>query len=89
MWAIGKYEKVPHRTENTKTALNFTRSAKAPMMRAGVMAAKVIWKAMNRYSGITMPGVKVAAMLSTVTPDRNSLPVPPHQGLVEPPNERE
>ena len=53
MWAIGKYEKVPHRTENTKTALNFTRSAKAPMMRAGVMAAKVIWKAMNRYSGMT------------------------------------
>jgi hypothetical protein len=30
-----------------------TRSAKAPMISAGVIAAKVIWKAMNRYSGIT------------------------------------
>jgi hypothetical protein len=36
-----------------RTALNFTRSAKAPMISAGVIAAKVIWKTMNRYSGIT------------------------------------
>jgi hypothetical protein len=29
---------------NSATAENFMRSAKAPTMRAGVIAAKVIWK---------------------------------------------
>ena len=53
------------------------RSAKAPTISAGVITAKVIWKAMNRYSGSATPSVKVAAVESTVTPARNSLPKPP------------
>ena len=53
------------------------RSAKAPTISAGVMQANVIWKQMKTNSGMTMPLVKVAAMLSGVTPARNALPKPP------------
>lgn len=59
------------------------------MISAGVSAAKVIWKQMNRYSGITKPSEKVAAMLSVVTPARKSLPMPPQNGLVPPPKAKE
>jgi len=65
------------------------RSAKAPTISAGVIAANVIWKAMKRYSGRTTPSVKVAAVVSVVTPARNSLPKPPQKGLVEPPKAKE
>ena len=37
------------------------------------------------YGGL----VRSKNMLSTVTPDRKSFAVPPHQGEVEPPNEKE
>jgi hypothetical protein len=37
---------VTHRATKTITALNFARSAKAPVIRAGVMMANIIWKAM-------------------------------------------
>ena len=40
---------------------NFSRSAVAPVMSAGVMIAKVIWKARNSGSGI--PPVKAANCL--------------------------
>ena len=36
------------------------RSAKAPTMRAGVIAAKVSWKARKANSGIATPLVKVS-----------------------------
>ena len=68
---------VTQSTEKISTAENFARSAKAPMMRAGVIAAKVIWKAMKTYSGSTTPPVKVAAVVSGVTPARKTLPRPP------------
>ena len=42
MWAIGKYTKVTHSGINSAMAENFMRSAIAPTIRAGVMAAKVI-----------------------------------------------
>ena len=38
--------KVTHSTTKTISAEKRTRSAKAPMISAGVMQAKVIWKAM-------------------------------------------
>jgi hypothetical protein len=38
---------VAHSTEKMRKALNFIRSAKAPMMSAGVMTANIIWKIMN------------------------------------------
>ncbi len=43
---------VSHRTMNSISGQNFTRSAKAPTISAGVMQAKVIWKQTNAYSGI-------------------------------------
>ena len=39
-------------TENSRNALNFIRSAKAPMMRAGVMTANIIWYAMKSWAGM-------------------------------------
>jgi hypothetical protein len=47
------------------------RSA-GPTIRAGVIAAKVSWKAMNTYSGMYTPLLKVAASEPGVTPARNS-----------------
>ena len=38
---------VAHKKEKRRKALNFMRSAKAPMMRAGVMTANIIWKIMK------------------------------------------
>jgi hypothetical protein len=38
--------------ENSSTAENLARSAKAPTISATVMAAKVAWKATNTYSGM-------------------------------------
>jgi len=45
-------------------------------MSAGVMAANVIWNMMKMYSGMTA-SEKVAAVLSGVTPERNSFAKPP------------
>ena len=38
-----------------RKVLNLARSAKAPVMRAGVMMANIIWKIMNASCGITAP----------------------------------
>jgi hypothetical protein len=38
--------KVTHSSMNSMSAENFIRSTKAPMMRAGVIIANVIWKQM-------------------------------------------
>ncbi len=37
---------------NTTMALNFMRSAKAPVISAGVMMANINWKIMNVWCGI-------------------------------------
>jgi hypothetical protein len=42
---------VAHSTENTTKPENFMRSAKAPMMRPGVMMANMSWKIMNAWWG--------------------------------------
>ena len=68
---------------NSTTAENFIRSAKPPTISAGVMQAKVIWKATNTSSGI------VPDSEAGVTPARNALPNPPQNGLVPPPNDIE
>lgn len=41
--ATGKYTSVTHRVMNSAQALNFTRSASAPLIRAGVMIANISW----------------------------------------------
>ena len=48
---------------------------------AAVIAAKVIWKLTNTYSGMATPSLKVAAVVSGVTPARNALPSPATKGL--------
>ena len=62
-----------HNAENSSTAENFMRSAKAPTINAQVMAAKVAWKAMNTYSGNFTVAVKVSDSVSLVTPASHSL----------------
>jgi hypothetical protein len=43
MWAMGAYTRSDHRTMNKLMALNFIRSAKAPVMSAGVIMANINW----------------------------------------------
>ena len=62
-----------HSTENSSTAENLARSAKAPTISATVMAAKVPWNEMNTYSGIVASAPKV----SGVTPFKKILSSPP------------
>ena len=66
---------------NSSTAENFIRSAKAPMMRAGVMQAKVIWKMTKASSGMLVSFEKVPTSVAGVTPASMSLPNPPKKGL--------
>ena len=54
-----------------------------PTMSAGVMQAKVIWKAMKTSSGI------VPASEAGVTPLRKLLDNPPQNRLSEPPKDME
>jgi hypothetical protein len=42
-WATGSYTSVAHSREKTQNAENFIRSAKAPMISAGVMIANMPW----------------------------------------------
>jgi len=53
------------------------RSAMEPTIRAGVIAANVIWKQMYTYSGITTPSLNVSALVSGVMPARKALLKPP------------
>ena len=43
MCAMGKYTMRVHSTMNRSMALNFMRSAKAPVISAGVMIANINW----------------------------------------------
>jgi len=81
MWASGRYENVNQITMNSSTALNFMRSANAPRIRQGVIAANVHWNATNANSGITTPLLKVAAVDASVMPFRKSLSKPPKNEL--------
>ena len=49
--AIGAYTNVAQATAKRTKALKRLRSAKAPVMRAGVMIANIIWKAMKARWG--------------------------------------
>src|SRR5919106_2908418 len=50
-WASGEYTRIDHRIVNSTNAPKRLRSAKAPVMRAGVIAANIIWKAANSTNG--------------------------------------
>ena len=51
-WQIGTYTRVSQPSTKSSSAEKRMRSAKAPTISAGVMIAKVIWKAKNSASGI-------------------------------------
>ena len=62
------------------------RSAKAPTISAGVMQAKVIWKATKAYSGMTTPRENVSTTVVGSTPRRKALEKPPMKELRPPPS---
>ena len=71
-------------------ALNFMRSAKAPVISAGVMMAKVIWNIRKTVSGMVkatapspLPSVKGLSQLSAM-PERKSFERSPIQGPPSP-----
>ena len=45
-------DKVAQRSMKTQKVLNFARSAKAPVISAGVIMANISWKIMNVWCGI-------------------------------------
>jgi hypothetical protein len=53
--ATGKYTMVAHRPAKSSQPANLVRSEIAPLIRATVMIANIIWKAMNTYTGTPMP----------------------------------
>src|SRR6187431_1665241 len=50
-WANGEYTRIDHRTVNRTNAPKRLRSANAPVMRAGVIAANISWKAAKSTKG--------------------------------------
>ena len=52
MCAMGAYTTSDHSTMKAVMALNFMRSANAPVMSAGVMMANINWYTMNVWSGM-------------------------------------
>ena len=52
MWAIGSYTTIDHRIMNRTMALNFIRSANAPVISAGVMMANINWYTMKVCCGM-------------------------------------
>ena len=50
-WAMGAYTRTSQAPRKTTQARNFIRSAMAPVMRAGVMMANIIWKATKAKGG--------------------------------------
>src|SRR6202044_1839543 len=52
MCAMGAYTMSDHNTMKAVMALNFMRSANAPVISAGVMMANINWYTMNVWSGM-------------------------------------
>src|SRR5450759_5740234 len=86
MWTNGKYTNRSHAVKKTMYALKVTRLAKAPVIRAGVMIANIIWYATNTISGID--GLS-ADGLERDTPLRNALSRFPMIPAVSPEKHRE
>jgi hypothetical protein len=73
-WASGSYTNVAQSSVNTMNAENFLRSAKAPVISAGVMIANIIWKIMNTEWGMVF---EYASNGSPPTPRRPIQSSPP------------
>ena len=75
---------IDQRIMNTSIAENFIRSTKAPTIRAGVMAAKVIWNVMNTDSGMTFENQGDPAVTVCRPSGRLSTPDARQQEAVQP-----
>ena len=60
---------------NSVNARNFTRSANAPVMSAGVMTANMHWNATNASSGIVPPSSTLRPTFAS--PNFSRLPMKP------------
>ena len=49
---MGEYTTMDHSPRNSSHPENFIRSAKAPVIRAGVITANIIWNTMNTEAGM-------------------------------------
>jgi hypothetical protein len=52
MWARGPYTISTQSVMKARYGPNFMRSAKAPIIRAGVLIATIAWNLTKRYSGM-------------------------------------
>ena len=52
---MGAYTNVTQSTRKTRYVLNLNRSANAPVIKAGVITANIIWKMANSSCGICCP----------------------------------
>ena len=81
-WATGAYTRVDHRARKSAHPANFIRSAVAPVMRAGVMMANIIWKATNASAGTvsaSRPGM--LPLNKPLRPTRSKPPITPPWSL--------
>src|SRR5207244_6568738 len=62
-WASGSYTSVAQSRTNRMNAENFFRSAKAPVMSAGVMMANIIWRSEEHTSELQSPDHLVCRLL--------------------------
>lgn len=75
--ATGKYTKVTQSVMNSAQELNFTRSASAPLIRAGVRTANISWNVTNAKTGMpSSPPVSVVASMP-LRPMWSKLPMTP------------
>src|SRR5436309_3627615 len=74
-WAIGTYTNVVQRAMKIRSALNRIRSAKAPMIKAGVIAANFSWNAKYRSSGIVSEYPRFGAIPTLFSPKSSRLPM--------------
>ena len=72
--AIGMYTNTLHSIVNIRKPENFTRSANAPRMRAGVMTANMHWNMTKSSSG--MPPVVMVSRLMPLSITLSNPPMP-------------
>src|SRR4051794_34601786 len=70
--ATGAYTRTSHTEMNTAYDVNFSRSAVAPVINAGVMIANVIWNAQNSTNGMARDSKNAPEFLAIPTSCRNA-----------------
>mmetsp|Transcript_56479 Transcript_56479/g.104579 ORF Transcript_56479/g.104579 Transcript_56479/m.104579 type:complete len:200 (+) Transcript_56479:667-1266(+) len=65
-WQKGAYTKTIHNGRKMRKALNLNLSAKAPVMRTGVITANMPWYAMKRSPGMSMPLFNGSLLLTSL-----------------------